>query len=261
MIKNNELTLSVSEYLKKGKRKSIRGLVLITDKQSLFCCQANNDDFRTHDEMNIDMEMIIHPNSHLKGFSAIRKNNMIMASLGKEWIIYLPNNHQLSMSQYNFLEKALNETESVNKEDPEHKIKLLVLNGKTVYKGDNTNEALLKIKELITREISIEEERIIGTTLDHDNIIKNMAFHLDLENCNCTDDLIDVITLGDAYYSDSFYQKYLQELIDYPKFRAALVNIRKVSMENYELTDLTYSNIIDKLVDLHDNITNDVKTI
>ena len=85
------------DYCKNNRR--IRGLWVITDKQSIFYSQVLKDDYRTHDNIQIDIENEIHPNNQIENWGAIRPSHACIASAGVELEIYMPDNGKLSYSQ------------------------------------------------------------------------------------------------------------------------------------------------------------------
>lgn len=104
MIDKNNLSMNIYDYLKYCEDKTVRGVVVITDKQSVFYMQPDNDN-GTHDMLYSKIENEIHPNNQKVGWNAIRDDNIHIASVGHELVIYLPESRRLTLSQYNFLEK------------------------------------------------------------------------------------------------------------------------------------------------------------
>ena len=172
MLNNN----NIYKYLESSIDKTVRSVLVITDKQSVFYIQNEFDDI-THDKMYIKIENSIHPNDIKEGWSAIRNNNIHIASVGHEFIIYLPEDRTLSMNQYTFLCNMIDEAERFNI-DKNKKILLCALyysNMQEKIKTRNPKEMRDKLYSLVTKEIHIEEEKIIGDILDNNTIIKNMT--------------------------------------------------------------------------------------
>ena len=72
---DKNLSLNLYDYLVYSQDKSVRGVSLITDKQSIFYTQFDNSDI-THDKIYTKLENEIHPNDKRDGFKAIRNNNI-----------------------------------------------------------------------------------------------------------------------------------------------------------------------------------------
>ena len=75
---DKNLSLNLYEYLVYSQDKTVRGVSLITDKQSIFYTQFDNSDI-THDKIYTKLENKIHPNDVRDGFKAIRDNNIHIA--------------------------------------------------------------------------------------------------------------------------------------------------------------------------------------
>ena len=78
-----------------------------------------------------------------------------------------------------------------------------------VIKTRDTNEFREKISSLVTKEFVIDEESIIGNTLDNNSIIESMKYHIDLEDSLCLLDVKVSLKRCNKYYNDSYYKDYL----------------------------------------------------
>lgn len=171
------------DYCKNNRR--IRGLWVITDKQSIFYSQVLRDDYRTHDNIQIDIENEIHPNNQIENWGAIRPSHACIASAGVELEIYMPDNGKLSYSQAKFITDALNIVEKFNSnEENKRKIKINLYeppNKESKYDVTAIEDIKLlkdKLQNEITHNIDIEEEKIIGTTLPKEEVINNILSNL-----------------------------------------------------------------------------------
>ena len=119
-IDERSLKLQADEYFDYCKNRRIRGLWVITDKQSIFYSQVLKDDFRNHNNIEVDIENEIHPNMQIEGWDAIRPSHAYIASAGVELEIYMPDNGKLSYSQAKFIIDILNIVEKFNGEVPDN---------------------------------------------------------------------------------------------------------------------------------------------
>lgn len=257
MIYNNNLDMDLYNYFKQCQDKTIRGVVVITDKQSIFYMQPDND-YGTHDMLYSKIENEIHPNNKKDGLHAFRDDNIHIASVGHELVIYLPESRRLSLSQYNFLEDIFNQVDIYNK-DTNSNLLLYSLypssfNGR--MKTRNIDEIKDKIFRLVTKEINIEEEKIIGRKLDSNHIINNMIYHIDLESSILLIDIKVSLKRCKMYYEDSYYKDYFIKL--FPDYIEVSNIIKKFSDEelfNIEISDINFTNIKDILLSKLNNNT------
>ena len=189
MKKKDNLQMNFSDYLKYCRNKRIRGVAVITDKQYIFYSQFSGD--IEHDEIFVEIENQIYPNSKKNKLYDTNKKDVYVASTGREMIIYLPESRLLSMSQFIFLEKMLDD---VNKYNEDYNEKIIIyavypfsLQGR--FKTSNVLDAKVLLKSLITKEIIVKSEKIIGKSLDDEIQIECMKYHIDLENCKILIDL------------------------------------------------------------------------
>lgn len=263
MLKGEGFKLGVYDYFCKCINKSKKGVFLITDKQSIFYSQLDGE-YYTHDEIRIEIETMIHPNKNLYGFDAINRNNIFIASLGHELLVEIPDG-RLSYSQFLLFLNILKDLDRFNKSElSDKKVELLILkSGGTIYKSvdPNIDDVLFKLKKIIIHDVDLAEEKIIGKTLDEDTIIKCMKYQIDLENCECLEDLKISLSRCYKYYSDSYYKEYFCKLFkDYLTIRGLYYTISKKCDEYYPINDVTYDNLEDKLRELLNNL-NAIKKI
>ena len=248
-MNDKNLSLNLYEYLVYSQDKSVRGVSLITDKQYIFYTQLDNSDI-THDKIYTKLENEIHPNDKRDGFKAIRDNNIHIASVGHELVIYLPDNKLLSLNQYKYIINMLNEVDRFNKENNTNILLYAVYPRllKGVIKTRDINEFKEKISSLVTKEFIIEEESIIGSKLDDNNIIESMRYHIDLENALCLLDIKVSLKRCNKYYNDSYYKEYLLSI--FPDFIEVYSLINKFDYNDLldEVSGVNYSNVKDILL-------------
>ena len=227
----------------------VRGVLVITDKQSVFYVQDEYDN-KHHDGLYTDIENIIHPTDIREGFAAVRDNNIYIASLGHQFVIYLPENRNLSKNQYIFLSNILDEVNRFNVDN--NRITPLYSSYPRLfeeqYETDNIDEMKNKLFNLITKEISIDEEVIIGDVLDSDTIIISMMYHIDLENALCLLDIKESLKMCNKYYNDSYYKNYLLNI--FPDFLEVYSLINRFNYDDLleEVSNVNYNNIKDILL-------------
>ena len=248
-MNGKNLSLNLYDYLVYSQNKSVRGVSLITDKQYIFYTQLDNSDI-THDEIYTKLENEIHPNDKRDGFKAIRDNNIHIASVGHELVIYLPDNKLLSFNQYKYIINMINEVDRFNKENNTNILlyasypRLL----ERVIKTRDINEFIEKIFGLVTKEFSIEEESIIGSKLDDNSIIESMRYHIDLENALCLLDIKVSLKRCNKYYNDSYYKEFLLSI--FPDFIEVYSLISRFNYDDLldEVSNVNYSNVKDILL-------------
>ena len=257
MINKECLKLDLYEYFSYCQTKSIRGLILITDKQYLFYSQIDPNDYLIHNDIAILLENLIHPYYPIYSVDAIRNNHIVISSIGQELFIELPTNGYFSYSEYLFLIKILKDVELYNFKN-ESKIGLLIMNDQVVYQEDNKPNidlAISILKRLIKKNIKIEEEKIIGKVLKNEKIIQTMKYHINIDSCLYIDDLYAIIEICDNYYLDSYYSKFIKKILpNYCKIKEMLSNIQNITNENFELENITYDNVLDKLKEIYSKL-------
>lgn len=182
------LRKSVYEYFKWGNNNhAMRGVGVITDSQYIFYTQVLRDDYGTHNDIAINIENAIHPYNKKRGWDAYHDNNIYFYSVGNEFIIDLPENSELSMNQYKYLCMVLDEVDKFNREvSDDKKICIDVHTVVREYFNDSKLLDVEKIKEdlykMVTQNIEIEDQIIIGKTLSDDDMMKSMLYHIGMKD-------------------------------------------------------------------------------
>ena len=243
------LKFNVYEYFNYCKEFGIkRGVGVITDKQSIFYTENMNKDLSSHEWIAMDIETSIH-DVNPKGILALRAENIHYFSLGKELIIDLPNNGDLTISEFNFLVDILNQIKKYNQEN-NTRTNILIGCIDDIHFIDydpyDIDSIINELKMMITKDITIEEEIIIGKTLDNNKQKENMLFQLDLDNCKNLYDIGIFLKKCNMYYQDSYYGE-IFDLI-FPNFIDVLEIYSNIENLKQELiTNITYDNILDEL--------------
>ena len=253
MINKECLKRNVYDYLKYcNENGSFKGVGIVSDKQMVFYIQLLGEEYATHDNIAVRMENEIHPESRRNGWNAIRENNIHIFSTGEELIIDLPNNGDFTRSQYLFLNEILNQVQKYNTEVEETKRVWVMIgcydrNHFQDYDRYDLEGIKEELKYLVTRDITLEEECIIGTTLELSKQKENMKFQLNLENCQTINDFFQFLKKAKRYYEDDYYGELFDSLI--PNFLDIWNYLPKISIEDglKEFHSLTYQNLIEKL--------------
>ena len=269
MLDEGCLKLGICDYLKYFDRfGGTRGVAVITDKQYIFYTQILDDDNRTHESLIIDIEENIHPLSNRKKYDTLRENNVYVMIYGhKYFVISLPDNGQLSRSQLSFINDVLDEVDKYNK--LEKKKVLINLTFPGSYLVNFKDSDIVEIKEylakFVTRNISIEEEKIIGKTIDVEGIKENLKFHINFKDCN---KIFDILTLLDwvefTFANDSYYKNIFNEL--FPDFKEVcdmnniLLQLCGMSVIYQKVENVTYNNIFNIFLNcINNNVFKKIK--
>lgn len=257
-IDERSLKLKAEDYFDYCKNnRSIRGLWVITDKQSIFYSQVLRDDYRTHDNIQIDIENEIHPNNQIEGWDAIRPSHASIASAGVELEIYMPDNGKLSYSQAKFITDALNIVEKFNSnEENKRKIKINLYeppNKESKYDVTAIEDIKLlkdKLQNEITHNIDIEEEKIIGTTLPKEQVINNILSNLNAPYRN-VDELSLLLGKCKSYINDDYYKDIFKELIpNYKNIKKLFDILKELYIQSDKIETMTLDNLEETLYNL-----------
>ena len=85
MIDKRCLKFDVYDYLNYCKTRTIRGAAVITDKQYIFYSQILANDYKTHDDIVVELENAIHPDNLRYGWDATRANNVYFFTVGYKY--------------------------------------------------------------------------------------------------------------------------------------------------------------------------------
>ena len=101
---------------------------------------------------------------------------------------------------------------------------------------------------LVTKEFVIDEESIIGSTLDNNSIIESMRYHIDLEDSLCLLDVKVSLKRCNKYYNDSYYKDYLLSI--FSDFIEVYNLINRFNYDDLldEVSGVNYSNVKDILL-------------
>lgn len=199
------------------------------------------------------------------GWDATRANNVYFFTVGyKYFYINLPDNKKLSMTQLNFLLQELDKIDKYNNEEEnENKKVCLSIFGNHFDNIDCSNIATVKkeLKKLVTKEVFIEEEKIIGKTLMPQQIKDNLLFHIELEECTNISMLTAAIFNCSKYYYDSYYKAIFSEIFpNYPKVIRLMDIINTLDIKDEKIENVTFENIENLLIDTIKKVFNKLKS-
>lgn len=247
-IDKKSLKLNPYEYFQYcNNKRRIRGAAVITDKQCIFYSQLLDNDYGTHNDIDIKIENAIHPNNQKNGWDGYYSNHAYMASVGKELIISMPENGELTSSQAQFMLNILDQTNKFNieQEDENKKIKIDLFDNpdhESIFDTKNIELLKQKIKSRVTNNITLEEEEIIGTTLTKEEIKQNLLTYLNLEKCF-------------KYSNDSYYKKNFNELFpDYQEVNELINILPNNILETEKTLNINFKNIKEYIITSIKNI-------
>ena len=150
----------------------------------------------------------------------------------------MPENGELSLAQATFITDILDQTNQYMNEETDNckkiKIDLFDTQEHESYFDVTDIETLKqKIKGRVTSNITIEEEKIIGTTLSEEEIKKNLLKFLNLEKCSSLKDIINIINKCSMYYCDNYYKDMFCDIFpDYIEIKELMPLVTKINLEN-----------------------------
>ena len=235
-INPESLKRNVYEYLKYCKQnRTVRGVGIITSKQFVFYSQVGQSDYMTHDELMVTIEQLIHPIERT-GWDAIRPQDASLALIGNTIFFYLPDTEELTYSQFEFLNKVLDQIEKYNQEVELKEHARLICYKKEELDTQNVESMRKKLETHISKSFSLEEERIIGETLTKEQIIKTMQDQLNIKSCKTLDDFVLCLVQCEEYKMDSYFQPYFDEMFqDYQEIKQYIIFLKSVAKENISI--------------------------
>ena len=211
MINEESLEKDIYEYLKYCREEGvIRGVGIVTDYQYIFYSQLLKDDYAAHESIVMKLEDYIHPDDVGNVWASFRDNHVYIFSWGKKIDINLPADETLSTNQYKFLCGILDDIDKFNREvTDDRKVKIDVY---TSIKGRFDKYNLLDVKRIkdelltmVTREIKIENQKVIGKTLDEKDIKESILFNIGLRKSMTIKELLSSLNMCKEYYDVDYY--------------------------------------------------------
>ena len=152
------------------------------------------------------------------------------------------------MNQVTFLLELLNEIDKYNQEANDNsKINLQCCNSKDLLKDFEivtTSQIREILPKMITKNVIIEEEKIIGKTCNREQIKQNLIFHISLEDCTNIKELTDTLSKCMMYYQDSFYQDVFCEMFPkYPEIMYLVGLLRELNIDDKKVQNVTFGNV------------------
>lgn len=174
----DNLNKSVYEYYCLEQFRGIHKIAgVITDRQCVIDTGIRNEpDYRSHNDLHIDIYKLIHPEFTDGYWELYRKNNMHVAGDAGQLVVEFPRDDKLSINQAIFLIDILNQIHKFTI-DTGKNIKITLFVDWNTALEPNLQSELDTIKEFIlskvTNDYVVDEEVIIGKTIDKvDNDIK-----------------------------------------------------------------------------------------
>lgn len=246
------LKLDLYEYLTDWHEKGTRAVMVITDKQCVFYTQILPKDYKTHDEISINIENEIHPTDQRYGWDAMRDNHayFFFDKIGMR--IAMPDNEELSYTQAQFITEYLNIIDKYNKEQPEKRIKLNFHasgNYNSIFDTYDMDSITDSVSNQITDDITIEEEKIIGNTLSEEEKNKNLKLQLGCESCHSIKDIIKLLRKTEKFYKNSYYKEILSTIFpDYEKLKDLAPLLEKLDNKEQSIESVDLENLKDTIV-------------
>lgn len=146
-------------------------------------------------------------------------------------------------------------------------IKKLSIHSKDgVYTSDNLEESISEIKErlknYVTQKIFFEEEKIIGKTLNKEEIKRNIKFHIGIKENMNLQELCEVIINAINYTKDSYYKEIFLEMFpNYTKISNLIDIIREYDLFDEKINNINIENAEIILKNIIKGIFSNVKVI
>ncbi len=212
MLDKKNLSRNVYEYFSECYMHSrLKSVLLITNKQSLFYSQYDPNDHMIHLPKFIDVFNATHKET-MSWDSLDYRDNVYIASEGKKLYLFLPNNKAFTFFQYQFLLDFLKLVEDFEK-DFQRNVDIVMVNGKTYH---SIVKFKAEIKHMLTTNIDLEEEYILGNTLCFEQIKESILYTTSLLKCQSMDEFLCALEKSTIFYKDPFYHDYFCKL--FPDF-------------------------------------------
>ena len=241
------LKLDLYEYLTDWQGKGTRAVMVITDKQCVFYTQILPNDFKTHDDISINIENEIHPTDQRYGWDAMRDNHtyFFFDKIGIR--IAMTDNGELSYTQAQFITDNLKIIDKHNKEHPEKRTKIdfhASGNYDGIYDTYDTDSIIDSVRKQITDDITIEEEKIIGSTLSEEERNENLKSQLGCKTCHNMKGIIKLLRKTERFYNNSYYKEILSTIFpDYEKLKDLAPLLEKINNNEQSIEGITLENL------------------
>lgn len=201
---------SIYDYLN-GYRDT-RGVGVITDSQSIFYTQFLDKSYdKTHDNIATNIEDIIHHQRDGKFY----ENHVYVFAILDYFCINFPSNGMLSLNQYKYLCDILDQVNKYNSETTDDKkIHIDFMAENNTYdkfiqefeKEQDISKIKERLRSLITHDIHLDEEVIIGKKLSDEELTESMLFHMGLKNTMSLDEIRLMLKMCVQYFSNKNYR-------------------------------------------------------
>lgn len=258
MDEDKYVKISLYDYFKLClKHTFMRGAGIVTNKQFIYVFDPENN-YVSHNEMATELEKAICPYLTTAQIGWGLCDHVHLYSIVDDFIIDLPESGELSTSQVEFIERALDDIEKVNEERPENrKIQINCFTHKRDFNFPITSDAEIikkKLGEFVTKKVSIRTEKIVGMTLNKEEIKEKLMFHLTFEDCKTLSDVKKRIHDIGSYYYDDFYSEAFNELFpNYFNVLKLVICFEKLNCQDEEVPLMNLTNIETTLNDMLNN--------
>ena len=248
MINQVNTSLRFNDVFKKDntRYRLYRTGAVITSKQMVFYIQLepeksiNGNYYPTHWGIVDLLHKEIDPYTNKQFGSGDDANDIHLFSWDNSLTIDLPNSGHLSKMQSFFLIDILNQIEMVNNEIEDNNKKICVgfytYNTRyedTFFDPYDIQKMKRAIKNLVTSNICLEKEKIVGETLSDDIIIRSITYHIDPSKYHSSIDLINYKKILETFYEDDYFNKYLLMVI--PNYEIIIKLIEIIGIYDVEL--------------------------
>lgn len=124
-----------------------------------------------------------------------------------------------------------------------------------------TSELREALSKMITKKVTIEDEKIIGETLSKEQIKTSLVFHIGLYECATIRDIFEALNKCSVYYYDSYYRDVFLEIFpDYFKLINILNILERLDFINEEVKNVTFENVYEIICNYIKNVFRNIKT-
>ncbi len=210
MLDEKNLNRNIYEYFSECERHGrLKAVLLITNKQSLFYSQYDKNEYMVHLTKILDLFNLTHEEP-IAYFNLDYRNNLYFASEGKNLYLFLPNNKAFTFFQYQFILDMLQLVEEFEK-DFETKVKIKIISFKPNTIKDKeyytVSEFKTEMQYMLTTDIELEKEYILGKTLNFEQIKKSILFTTRILECRSIEEFRYALEICKIFYNDSFYHE------------------------------------------------------
>ena len=229
-----------------------KGCIVCTDKQTVSYFDTDLYGY-THDDLSVSLESEIIPNDRVSGWGHIKPYHTHTFFVGKEIYINPPIDDSFSYPMYLQVCKILDEIERFIKENKNKYYYFSIISKNYNYTSDEEEEIDFskireKLKGIITNDLHLEQEKIIGKRLNKNEIEETIKNTIDFSKCTTIADLYHLITICNSMSNDDMYKDSFNNMFPGIKRIEQLIILGYNLNINETYTDLNNSNVFEKVV-------------